>query len=233
MLNDPRMRSRLVLLFSLAGITACGLLRSRNPEPPPPLIVAPPKPVAKTPSCPEHPSIAVWERRLRSHAEKAETRRGLERGARYLPRLRGILNDEGLSHTLALLPLVESKFDVHARGSFQERGLWQLRPVTAARFGLVVDERHDDRLHPVRATRAAARLLRHLHRRYRNWPLALAAYNAGEQRVDRALALHPRASFWQLADERRLPPITRNYVPKFIALLRIVEGHRRCPSPLV
>jgi membrane-bound lytic murein transglycosylase D len=183
--------------------------------------------------CPEHPSIAAWERRLRSPEAKDETRRGLARGEKYLRRIRRILTDAGVSRTLALLPLVESQFDPYARGRFEERGLWQLRRVTAEQFGLVVETRHDDRLHPARATRAAARYLRYLHDRYHNWPLALAAYNAGERRLDRALALHPRATFWQLADERHLPRITRDYVPRFIALVRIVEGIRRCPSPLV
>jgi hypothetical protein len=227
------MRTRLVLLVSLAGMTACGMLRSRGPEPMPQPAAAPAPQVVAPPACPEHPSIAAWERRLRAPVEKNETRRGLARGAKYLPRMRGILAREGLSQKLALLPLMESKFDVHARGQFQERGLWQLRPLTAARFGLNVATEKDDRLHPVRATRAAAALLRHLHRRYRNWPLALAAYNAGERRVDRALAMHPKASFWQLADEKRLPSTTRDYVPRFIALLRIVEGAPRCQSPLV
>jgi membrane-bound lytic murein transglycosylase D len=225
------MRSRLALLLSLAWVAGCEQPRSRSPQPPPPTVAAPPHVVK--PRCPEHPSIAAWERRLRSPEAKDETRRGLARGEKYLRRIRRILTDAGVSQRLALLPLVESQFDPYARGRFEERGLWQLRRVTAEQFGLVVEARHDDRLHPARATRAAARYLRYLHNRYHNWPLALAAYNAGVRRLDRALALHPRASFWQLADERRLPRITRDYVPRFIALVRIVEGIQRCPSPLV
>src|SRR5437016_1956453 len=78
-------------------------------------------------------------------------------------------------------------------------GLWQLRPATARRFGLVVDAERDDRADPAQATRAAARYLGYLHRRYRDWPLALAAYNAGEGRIDRALARQPHATFWELS----------------------------------
>jgi hypothetical protein len=225
----------LVLFLSCAGMSGCGLLRDRSPHPAPPIVALPPAPPVVEPPrrCPEHPSIAAWERRLRSRAHAVQTRGDLARGARHLPRLRRILARAGLSPRLALLPLLESRFVLRARGRRGERGLWQLRSVTARRFGLVVDAGHDERLNPVRATRAAARYLRHLHRRYRSWPLALAAYNAGEQRVDRALARRPRASFWQLADERRLPPTTRDYVPRFIALLRVVEGVPQCPSPLV
>src|SRR5207247_1780227 len=102
-----------------------------------------------------------------------------------------------------------------------ERGLWRLRRATARRFGLVVNAHRDDRVHPERATRAAAHYLRLLHDRYGDWALALAAYNAGERRVDRALARDPEASFWRLAERGYLPHTSREYVPRFYALLRM------------
>jgi membrane-bound lytic murein transglycosylase D len=227
-------RSRFVLLLCLSVLASCGLAGRLSTPPPPPAPPAPPPVVRKpAPVCPEHPLIALWEQRLRSPAHKASTRRALARGERYLTRMRRILADAGVPRRLALLPLFESDFELWARGRLDERGLWQLRAKTAEQYGLVVSERRDDRVHPIRATRAAAKHLRRLHTRYRSWPLALAAYNAGETRVDRALAPSPRANFWQLADGKRLPPLTRNYVPRFIALLRIVEDVRRCsPSPL-
>ncbi len=151
------------------------------------------------------------------------TEDSLGRGATYLPRLCAILGEHGLPPDLALLPVVESGFWPTARGRAGERGLWQLRRDTARRFGLVVNARRDDRLHPERATRAAARYLVFLHARYGDWPLALAAYNAGERRVDRALRRGRRAGFWQLADRRLLPRTSRNYVPHFLALVRIAE----------
>src|SRR2546426_116934 len=95
-----------------------------------------------------------------------------------------------------------------------------LRP-PARRFGLVVNAHRDDRVHPERATRAAAHYLRLLHDRYGDWALALAAYNAGERRVDRALARDPEASFWRLAERGYLPHTSREYVPRFYALLRM------------
>jgi hypothetical protein len=167
-------RSRFVLLLCLPALGGCALLRRLDPEPPGKVAEAP-APVARAPLCPEHTSIAVWERRLRSPAERTSTREGLARGARYLPRIRRILGASGVPRRLAFLPLFESHFELSARGRLDERGLWQLRRETAARFGLVGEAQRDDRLHPVRATRAAARYLGHLHRRYRSWPLALAA----------------------------------------------------------
>jgi len=145
------------------------------------------------------------------------------RGAPYLPRLCVILGQYGLPPDLALLPVVESEFWPTARGRSGERGLWQLRRATARRFGLVVNGRRDDRLDPERSTRAAARYLVFLHRRYREWPLALAAYNAGERRVDRARARAHQAYFWQLADRKLLPRTSCQYVPHFLAVVRVTE----------
>src|SRR5437870_1894092 len=76
---------------------------------------------------------------------------------------------------------------------------------------------------PPHSARAAPRYLVFLHARYGDWPLALAAYNAGERRVDRALRRGRRAGFWQLADRSLLPRTSRNYVPHFLALVRITE----------
>ena len=150
----------------------------------------------------------------------------------YLPRVRRTFRKAGLPTSLALLPVVESAYRRAARGRADEVGLWQLRGATATRVGLVVRGRRDQRLHPYRATRAAARLLRQLHRRYGDWPLAIAAYNAGERRVDAALARAPHATFWELADAGRLPHGTREYVPRFLAVVRIVDGARGCrPAP--
>ena len=176
----------------------------------------------------DNPRIDSWERRLREHERlRQATEESLARGARYLPHLRGILADNGLPPSLALLPVVESGFRPRARGRAGERGLWQLRRATARRFGLVVNARRDDRLDVERATRAAARFLVLLRARYGDWALALAAYNAGERRVDRALARAPRADFWQLADRRLLPRISREYVPRFFAVVRIAEPESR------
>jgi len=155
----------------------------------------------------------------------------MTRGARYLPQLRQLVVDAGLPPGLALLPAVESGFEPEARGKFGELGLWQLRPATARRFGLVVNAERDDRTDPARATRAAARYLGFLHRRYRDWPLALAAYNAGEGRIDRALARQPHASFWELTASGHLPRKSRDYVPRFLALVRLDEHVTACAPP--
>jgi hypothetical protein len=228
-----RTESAVLLATVLAGC-APFTLHGPRPEPAREAIAAPvprPKPIFSSElACIEHHDIDVWERRLRSNPDlRAATRDSLARANHYyLPRLRHIFRKAGLPPSLALLPVVESEFYRQAQGRLDDRGLWQLRVVTARRFGLVVNDRRDQRLHPYRASRAAARYLRALHRHYRNWPFTLAAYNAGENRVDRARAQRPKASFWQLADAGALPHSTREYVAHFLALVRVAEGTEMC-----
>lgn len=138
-----------------------------------------------------------------------------------------IFAEEGVPQALLVVAQVESNFNPLALSPKGARGLWQLMPETAARFGLRVDTKKDDRTHPVLATRAAARYLRELYVRFGDWLLALAAYNAGEGRVESALAQAAadkpsaslRASFWHLATLGLLPEETRRYVPAILARL--------------
>jgi len=180
-------------------------------------------------ACFAHPEIDVWERRLRFERPLwTDTQQVLSRGAMYLPHLRDVFSADGLPSSLALLPAIESGFGTHAQSRSGSRGLWQLKPATARRFGLVVTRRRDDRLEPDLATRAAARYLAVLHAHYDDWPLAIAAYNAGEGRVDRARRNDPGASFWRLTEDRRLSRASLDYVARFLALVRVVDGADDC-----
>jgi hypothetical protein len=192
-------------------------------------------PAAATPppiTCEQHPRIDAWEDKLRtSHAHRVTTDASLERAEPLLPELRRVFEDGGLPSSLALVPVVESSFKTSARERARPGGavgLWQLRGPTARRFGLVVNRKRDDRLHAKRSTEAAARYFAYLHRRYGDWPLTLAAYNAGEGRVDRARARQPGASFWELADRGALPRISVDFVPRVLAVIRLVDEDRAC-----
>ena len=124
-----------------------------------------------------------------------------------------IFAEEGVPIELLVVAEVESGFNPLALSPKGARGPWQLMPATAQRFGLRVNERTDERIHPERSTRAAARYLRELYAQFGDWLLALAAYNAGEQRVSTAIARGGTRDFWQLAQRRLLPEETRRYVP--------------------
>jgi membrane-bound lytic murein transglycosylase D len=180
-------------------------------------------------ACVDHPLIDVWEGRLRTHrALRITTIDSVVRGNQFMGRFREILREAGLPPSLALLPVVESSFRVNARGPGGSVGLWQLQAPTARRFGLIVSRKRDERLDPERATQAAVAYLALLHDRYEDWPLALAAYNAGEGRVDRALKRYPGSDYWSLIEAHRLSSITRDYVPRFFATVRMVETGPAC-----
>lgn len=177
--------------------------------------------------CIRAPEVDRWERRL-AREEAAWNRMVRGRGGDNYRAVRRIVAEEGLPPGLAYLPAIESGYRRTATGPTGARGLWQFGAGTARNYGLVVNGRRDDRLDVELSTRAALRHLRDLHRRYGTWPLALAAYNAGEGRVQRALSRDDDGTFWQLAEKRRLPPVTRSYVPKFLALVRLMSDGGPC-----
>jgi membrane-bound lytic murein transglycosylase D len=134
-----------------------------------------------------------------------------------LLRLQAVFEEVQVPRELAWLAEVESAFDPLARNRAGAVGLYQLMPETARSLGLRVKP-IDQRLIPEENARAAARYLRHLYRRFGDWPLVLAAYHAGETRVDRLLAATQANTFEQIAS--LLPRETRAYVPKMDSVLR-------------
>ena len=159
-------------------------------------------------------SNSTWTRRIAQRTPPA-------RAAELAPALKDIFRAEGVAPELVWLAEVESSFDPEAQSPAGARGLFQFMPATAKRFGLSTFPR-DERTHPQKSARAAAQYLRFLHGRFADWPLALAAYNAGEGRVSRELAKAKRRSFDEIAD--RLPAETRFYVPKVLATVAAREN---------
>ena len=135
------------------------------------------------------------------------------------PMLDSILRSEGVPLDLAFVVVVESGGKPDALSPKGARGLWQLMPETARRYGLVIDGDRDDRLDVEKSTRAAAQYLRDLHAQFGSWPTALAAYNAGEQAVQRAIERGQSAEFGVLSSRELLPLETRMYVPAVVNLM--------------
>ncbi len=138
------------------------------------------------------------------------------------PALTSLLRSEGVPDRLLAVVLVESAARPFALSPRNARGLWQLIPATARRYGLTVSTRSDDRVQAERATRAAARYLHDLYAQFGDWELALAAYNAGEDAVTRALSKSHGRSFAELSLKRLLPQETRQYVPAVMAAMDLL-----------
>jgi soluble lytic murein transglycosylase-like protein len=148
---------------------------------------------------------------------RSAPRIALARYNSYRDILTRILIEEKLPLEVLSVALVESGFNPLALSPKGARGIWQLMPDTARRYGLTVAPGDDHRTHPERATRAAARYLQHLYRMFGDWELSLAAYNAGEGCVQRAIELAGARDFNELARRKLLPLETRNYVPAVLA----------------
>src|SRR5271166_1017405 len=138
------------------------------------------------------------------------------------PTLSRILESEGVPQEIVSVVVVESGGRTTALSPKGALGLWQLMPDTARRYGLVVTPSRDERLDVDQSTRAAARYLRDLYQQFGSWPLALAAYNAGEQRVQRAIERSGKTDFIQLSSLRLLPQETRNYVPAVLSAMQLL-----------
>jgi membrane-bound lytic murein transglycosylase D len=104
-------------------------------------------------------------------------------------------------------------------------------PDTARRYGLVVTASLDERLDPFKSTRAAARYLRDLYTQFGNWPLALAAYNAGEDTVQRAVERTSTRDFSSIARAGMLPLETRSYVPAVLKAISFMAGKEKDLTP--
>jgi len=143
--------------------------------------------------------------------------RGLSRSRKYEKIIVPILREEGVPTDLYYLALIESAFNPKAYSRSKAMGIWQFIYTTGRAYGLRRTHWIDERRDPVKATHAAARHLKDLYEELGSWPLALAGYNAGVNRVKRAIKKGGTRDFWKL----RLPAQTRNYVPAFYAALII------------
>jgi membrane-bound lytic murein transglycosylase D len=147
-----------------------------------------------------------------------------------MPRLRAAFTAEGVPPELAWLAEVESGLRPGARSPAGAAGLFQFTPAGAHAAGLRTFL-PDERTEAVPSARAAARTLRNLYTRFGSWPLALAAYNAGEGRLSRLLASRGTGEFAGV--DSALPAETQMYVPKVLALVALRTGVSpdRLPAP--
>lgn len=219
------LRGRLAY-FEFAGAVARAAPPPAPPAPPPPTphfelpgpLPRPPRPAPVTAATAQRRSRLVadhanWKARIPASPPAA--------AAKLVPELKSAFAQEGIPPELVWMAEVESSFDPSARSPAGAAGLFQFMPATAGQYGLRLKPR-DERLAPRASARAAARYLRALYARFGSWPLALAAYNAGEGRVEKALRQAGARTFEAAAE--RLPTETRMYVPRVLTLVELREG---------
>lgn len=141
----------------------------------------------------------------------------LIRSGKYLDLMKEILKANNIPEDIAFLPLIESGFSPNAYSVARAAGPWQFISSTAKRYGLKIDWWRDERKDPVKSTEAAANYLKDLHEMFGSWNLAMAAYNAGEGKILKALNRTKSNDYWSLLNTHYIRKETKEYVPRFIA----------------
>jgi len=146
---------------------------------------------------------------------------GLVRSGRYMDMFQAVFEEEGLPLDLIYMAHVESAYKTTAYSRARARGIFQFIAATGRRYGLRIDYWVDERLDPEHSARAAAAYLKDLHAEFDDWYLALAAYNAGEGKIRRALRRSGKDDFWGISRTRYIRRETKNYVPAILAAVMI------------
>jgi len=171
----------------------------------------------------ENPLVEKWltyfQGRGRDHME-----RYLARSTRYEKLMKKVLKDNGLPPDLFYIALIESGFSSSATSHAAAVGYWQFIRGTGKRYGLEINKFVDERRDPVLATQAAAEYFKGLYSVFGSWYLAMASYNAGENRIKKLVMKHYTRDFWELSKQRGFPRETKNYTPKYLAARMIAKS---------
>ncbi|MBI3357623.1 MAG: transglycosylase SLT domain-containing protein, partial [Nitrospirae bacterium] len=174
-------------------------------------------PVVIDPSVRSH--IHFFNTSIRSRFEQ-----WLVRLSRYRPLVENIFAEFNLPSDLVYLSLVESGFNPYAFSRAKATGPWQFMKGTGKLYGLRIDHYVDERRDPIKSTVAAARYLRDLYDLFGTWPLAMAAYNAGEGKVMRALHKAQVETFSDISRSKLIRQETKQYVPRIMAATVIARN---------
>ena len=166
------------------------------------------------------------------HNYRGTVERFLKRSEIYMPFVEQVFRERGLPVELSCLAFVESGFNPNAVSRAGAGGMWQFMPFTGRKYGLSQDRWMDERRDPYKATHAAADYLTKLYEYFdKDWHLAIAAYNAGEGKIGRALAGTDSTTFFEICRKNgmldgkaQLKEETQQYLPRFLAFTKIVRN---------
>ncbi len=151
-------------------------------------------------------------------------KRMVERSQKYLFHIVEEVEKRGMPTEIALLPMIESAYNPQANSTSSASGIWQFVPATGKHFGLKQNWWVDNRRNVTFATDAALTYLQKLHSMFGAWDLALAAYNAGEGTVGRAIERNRKLGLPTDYESLDLPSETKNYVPKLQAIKNLMTN---------
>jgi membrane-bound lytic murein transglycosylase D len=160
--------------------------------------------------------VEIFQTRLRKEFEA-----GLKRSGMYLPLIKKVFREEGIPEDLAYMAHQESAFKNTAYSRARAKGMWQFMSFTGRKYGLRRDIWVDERSDFEKATRAAAAYLKYNYSLFGDWYLAMAAYNAGEGKIGRAIKRSGSRDFWTIAKTRHIRRETKNYIPAILASILI------------
>ena len=165
------------------------------------------------------------------HKNRRTMERFLLRSELYLPYVKQVFAARGVPEEIAYLAFVESGFNPNAISRAGAGGMWQFMPFTGKKYGLSQNNWLDERRDPFKATEAAATYLLKLHEMFGDWLLAISAYNAGEGKIGRALSGTEATTFFEICrknhlldDKAQLKDETQQYVPRFLAVTKIMRN---------
>jgi len=155
---------------------------------------------------------------------KSDFSRWLSRSSRYIPMMKEVFKRKGMPEDLVYVAMIESGFRMHAHSFAKAVGPWQFMSGTGRNYSLRIDQWIDERKEPLKATMAAALYLKELSGIFNgDWYLAAAGYNAGENKILRAIDRYNTSDFWELSRGSYLKRETKEYVPKLLAAAIIAK----------
>ena len=214
-------------------ITASNLRANRTHET---AIVPPPiqghiGPIIHSLNPDKHESLGYWLEYYQNPRQREWIHRALKRGLPYRCFIRSTIREYEIPWELEFLPVIESEFRSYAVSRSGAAGLWQFMTNSISPYGISIDEWMDERRDFWKATHGALRKLRDNYRETGDWLLALAAYNCGMGRMNRAIEQSGSRDFWELTEGGYLPNQTVQYVPKVLAISHIASHAGRYGLP--
>jgi membrane-bound lytic murein transglycosylase D len=171
-------------------------------------------------------AVKAVDRNITLFTEKIKERFSvwLSRSGKYMEMMKEILKGENIPEEIVFIPLIESGFSPHACSPARAVGYWQFIASTARKYGLKINWWMDERKDPVKSTVAAANYFKDLYGMFGSWNLAMAAYNAGEGKILRAINKTNSDDYWSLLNTKYIRRETKDYVPRFIAASLIANS---------